>query len=246
MESNPVSSEQTRLTDAEQIESRPSPLSILFAEDSKVTRQLIHLVLSKRGHHVEAVEDGERALDALRRGAYDVALLDLHLPKIDGLEVVRRYRTTLADDHKQTRFVGFTADVEGLMARLGNSDILDLIVGKPVDVMHLCNALEEFERQDAPRPTAESLPVDRPERRAAQRMKVAAGGGTTLLLDSGERFTCIIHELSLAGAALEVEARPKIGQRVTVGRTEGRVVRHTPTGIAVEFTRGLKKPLDGA
>ena len=39
----------------------------------------------------------------------------------------------------------------------------------------------------------------------------------------------------MSGAALELEARPAVGERVRVGRTEGRVVRYTDEGIAVEF-----------
>lgn len=212
--------------------SRGSSLSILFADESRIIRQLIQRVLTKREHKVDAVEDGEAALDALRGGAYDVALLDLHLPKGDGLAVAKAYRAACGKDNERTRLIGFTADVEGM---LGRSDcaVFDLIAGKPIDVIHLCSVLEEFERENA----ARSAPASVFERRSARRMKVTGESGATLLLESGERVTCRIRELSLEAAALDVDVRPPIGQRVMVGRTAGFVVRHTETGIAVQFTK---------
>ena len=54
-------------------------------------------------------------------------------------------------------------------------------------------------------------------------------------LDIVKRIPVGAPDLSLSGAGLELEARPAVGERVRVGRTEGRVVRHTDEGIAVEF-----------
>ena len=73
------------------------------------------------------------------------------------------------------------------------------------------------------------------DRRWPNRRKKIGRGTTQIVLSNGEVHPCRVLDLSLSGAGLELEARPAVGERVRVGRTEGRVVRHTDEGIAVEF-----------
>jgi hypothetical protein len=56
-----------------------------------------------------------------------------------------------------------------------------------------------------------------------------------LTLEDGTRYTCRIMDLSLSGAAVDVEARPPIGMAVRLGNMRGRVVRHFMEGVAIEF-----------
>ena len=62
-----------------------------------------------------------------------------------------------------------------------------------------------------------------------------------MTVDNGSSFDCKVLDLSVGGAAVEVDARLPIGQKVTLGRTEGRVVRHIPSGLAIEFTPRVMK-----
>ncbi|WOF74395.1 PilZ domain-containing protein [Parvibaculaceae bacterium PLY_AMNH_Bact1] len=62
-----------------------------------------------------------------------------------------------------------------------------------------------------------------------------ANDGARLTIDNGEEIACKILDISLTGAHIRLKNRPKIGTHVTVGRTLGRVVRHTDEGIGVEF-----------
>lgn len=239
---------------AECLAPRTSPLVILLAEDSRVTRHLVQLVLSKRGHDVDVVEDGERALDALQSRTYDVVLMDFHLPKVDGLQVAKQFKSKPSDG-PHPHFIGITADIEGLLAFPDDCESLDLVIGKPIDIVQLCGVVEDFEghKHRASRldrhacleegDTSEWLPYDGIERRSAPRLKIE-GGSAMLTLRTGECFPCHVRELSLIGALLEVEARPPVGELVVLGRTKGRVVRHTQTGIALEFPRaGVAKEL---
>jgi hypothetical protein len=54
------------------------------------------------------------------------------------------------------------------------------------------------------------------------------------LLD-GRQYPCRIIDLSLSGAALEIEVKPAVGMQVTLGTMRGQVVRHFEDGLAVEF-----------
>src|SRR5581483_6074857 len=180
-------------------------LSILVAEDSPVTQDLLRFLLSQRGHQVDVVDDGEKALQALRERRYAIVLMDFHLPKIDGLDVVKRFKS-LGEDPKGTRFIGMTGDVEGFMKHPDNWHIFDLVIAKPIDIVHLCGVVENFERYMAwrnreaggsmtePTPVmladeGAQLPRSPAEERRSQRMRIARGM-TQITLGNGQIFDC--------------------------------------------------------
>ncbi len=75
------------------------------------------------------------------------------------------------------------------------------------------------------------LPEDRRHDRLAPRKVL-----TELSVDSGERYSCRIIDLSLSGAAVDVDIRPAIGAPVKLGNMKGRIVRHFQEGVAIEFS----------
>jgi DNA-binding response OmpR family regulator len=64
---------------------------ILIAEDDPVLRNLYIKKFSVAGYDIRAVEDGEQALAALNGKAPDVLVLDIHMPKVDGFQVLEQY-----------------------------------------------------------------------------------------------------------------------------------------------------------
>jgi DNA-binding response OmpR family regulator len=71
----------------------PTPERVLVVEDSELIRSLLTILLGRRGYDVVAVSRGQAALDAAPGGAFDVVLLDVGLPDVNGLEVCRRLRS---------------------------------------------------------------------------------------------------------------------------------------------------------
>ncbi|MEQ1760214.1 MAG: CHASE domain-containing protein [Vicinamibacterales bacterium] len=67
-----------------------TPLRILLAEDNVMNRRFAELMLRKLGYETDVAPDGRAALDALHRVRYDLLLLDIHMPEVDGLEVARQ------------------------------------------------------------------------------------------------------------------------------------------------------------
>jgi two-component system KDP operon response regulator KdpE len=71
-----------------------SPLRILAVDDEPPIRRFLRTSLTAQGYHVLEAEDGQGALDLLRRNAVDLVVLDLGLPGMDGFEVIRKLRET--------------------------------------------------------------------------------------------------------------------------------------------------------
>lgn len=69
-----------------------NPLRILIVDDEPPIRRFLKTALTAQDYRVEEADDGEAALDFLKRNPVDLVVLDLGLPGIDGLEVVRRLR----------------------------------------------------------------------------------------------------------------------------------------------------------
>lgn len=75
------------------------------------------------------------------------------------------------------------------------------------------------------------LPEDRRHERLAPN-----NPSSEIRLDDGRRYPCRIIDLSVSGAAIEIDVRPAFGTMVVLGNMRGRVVRHFQEGIALEFT----------
>jgi DNA-binding NtrC family response regulator len=72
-------------------------MKILLADDDESLRRVLQFKLKKNGHDVTTVEDGERALDELRRDRWDLLLSDIKMPKVDGIELLETARQVQPD-----------------------------------------------------------------------------------------------------------------------------------------------------
>ncbi|WP_295880655.1 ATP-binding protein [uncultured Thiohalocapsa sp.] len=128
----------------------PDAPKVLVAEDNDIAATVIRTLLTQQGVAVTLVTDGEQALEAVRRVDYDLAFIDLRMPKIDGLDFTRRVRA-LEGDGRRLPVIALTAnaaeDVKDRCLEAG----MDAFLTKPVDPEALANAVARF--APAPRGT---------------------------------------------------------------------------------------------
>ena len=98
----------TRRRRAARTPARVGDLRILLAEDNAVNQKLALRLLERMGHRADVVGDGAAAIAAVEGGTYDVILMDVQMPEVDGLEATRQIRARFPD--RRIRIVGLTAN----------------------------------------------------------------------------------------------------------------------------------------
>ena len=118
------------------------PLKILLAEDNPVNQKLAVRVLSKLGYQVDVAGNGVEALEALERADYDVVLMDVHMPEMDGLEATRRIRERWPMT-EHPRIIAMTAGALETDRELCINAGMQDYVGKPIQIEELVAALSQ-------------------------------------------------------------------------------------------------------
>jgi two-component system sensor histidine kinase/response regulator len=121
-----------------------APLHILLAEDNEFSAQTMKKLLARQGHRVRRATDGREALALAGQGAFDLLLLDVHMPELDGFEVVRAIRELERNAGGHLPVVALTArsraeDRERCLAA-GMDDFLT----KPVSAARLLAAIDRL------------------------------------------------------------------------------------------------------
>ena len=107
------------------------PKKILVVEDNPTNMRLIKMVLRNKGYELLEATDGEEALAVAMEGHPDLIVMDIQLPKMDGLEVTRRLRQT--PEFKQTPIIALTASaMEGDREKIMAAGC-DEYISKPVN-----------------------------------------------------------------------------------------------------------------
>ncbi len=115
-------------------------LSILLAEDNMVNQKIMQLMLRKLGYRVDVATNGIEALQALERQPYDVVLMDIQMPEMDGLEATRTIRQRWPTG-EQPYIIAITACMQNGAREICLDAGMDDFVSKPVRLEELRSAL---------------------------------------------------------------------------------------------------------
>jgi CheY-like chemotaxis protein len=116
------------------------PLRILLAEDNVVNQKVAVVQLKRMGYHPDVVANGLEVLAAVRRQTYDVVLMDVQMPEMDGLEAARRIVEEF-DADRRPHLIALTANVYKSDRDSCLAAGMDAFLGKPLDLVALRNML---------------------------------------------------------------------------------------------------------
>jgi CheY-like chemotaxis protein len=132
------------------------PLNVLLAEDNNVNQKVALRFLERLGYRAEAVSNGLEVITALETRHYDLVLMDLQMPEMDGLEASRQIRRLLPPD-RQPKIVALTANAMQGDRELCLDAGMDDYISKPVKLHEIGAAIRRLFDKPAPTPIGERL-----------------------------------------------------------------------------------------
>ncbi len=123
-----------------------TPLSILLAEDNLVNQKVALRVLKHLGYQADVVENGKAVIEAIANKSYDLILMDIQMPEMDGLEATQYIRNQeLECQLPPIAIVAVTAnathDDQDICRQAGMNDY----ISKPIQIEKLKNILQQYE-----------------------------------------------------------------------------------------------------
>jgi two-component system sensor histidine kinase RpfC len=127
-------------------------LRVLVAEDNRTNQKVIAKILERGGHEAQIAEHGEAALDALAEQSFDIVLMDVNMPVMNGIETTKLYRFA-SIGQRRIPIVALTADATPEMERRCRDAGMDGCATKPIEPARLLAMIEQMvpqgEQQDA-------------------------------------------------------------------------------------------------
>jgi CheY-like chemotaxis protein len=117
-------------------------LKILLADDNRVNQKVAARILEKQGHQVRIAENGVAAVEEFQRGDFDLILMDVQMPEMDGLDATREIQRLERNGQERIPIIAMTAQT-----MRGDRDNcfaagMDGFVSKPIDLAELQAAIE--------------------------------------------------------------------------------------------------------
>jgi CheY-like chemotaxis protein len=129
---------------------RSSSLRVLVAEDNDLNIALLQELLKQLGHQVQFARDGRVALELALKGACDLMLLDLHMPELDGFEVVRAIREHERGTNRHLPIIALTARSSARDRERCLATGMDEFLSKPMEAAVLWAAVDRLMTQWPP------------------------------------------------------------------------------------------------
>ncbi len=122
---------------------RIRPLRVLVADDQPANRTVLCRILERAGHRTREAEHGEQALDMLEAEEFDLAIVDMHMPRFSGLDVIRQLRYMQAGG-PSTPVIVLSADATAQAARNAEDAGAPAFLTKPVVVARLLETIADL------------------------------------------------------------------------------------------------------
>lgn len=121
-----------------------STLRVLVVEDNHVNQALMIALLNRRRHQVVVAQNGKEALDTLERQVFDVILMDVQMPVMDGLEATRQIREREKQTGCHVPIIAMTANTSSQDQQMCLQAGMDGYIAKPIEINKLFAALQRI------------------------------------------------------------------------------------------------------
>lgn len=119
-------------------------LHVLVVEDNHVNQQLMIALLNRRRHQAEIAQNGQEALDILEHRTFDIILMDVQMPVMDGLEATCRIREIEKQTGGHVPIIAMTANTSPQDRQMCLQAGMDDHIAKPVEISKLFAALQRI------------------------------------------------------------------------------------------------------
>ena len=177
-------------------------LNVLVAEDNRTNQLVIRKILERAGHTVTIVEDGQAALEKLSENVFDLALMDVNMPVMNGVDAAKFYQF-VGPAETRTPIAALTADATPEAERRCLDAGMIACITKPVEARQLVAWLDAFARDRSPTPKAaeEIAEARAPEPAAIEPQPIDDVALNDLKSLGGDEFVSEIVDQFLADAA---------------------------------------------
>lgn len=223
-------------------------MRVLVADDNQINREFIKGVLERERFLIAEAADGRAAVECCRAGAFDLILMDIRMPGMDGVAAAREIRALPGFEQGATTLIALTADLQLQQQTDLMEQGFDAVLLKPISRARL---LETVNQAPDPRPApdrtgAAGAPID-------HEAALAAAGGSRALV---ERLTAMLIEES-AQFLPRIEAAIETGNydaaremahktRGSAGYTGARALQQTAAELELALTRRQGEEIDQA
>lgn len=192
-------------------------LRVLVAEDNAVNQRLVVHTLGRRGHQVEAASDGLAAVEAAAAREFDVIVMDVQMPQMDGFEATAAIRERERGEGGHIPIVAMTAHALSGDRERCIAAGMDAYVSKPLSAIELIGAVEAAAEGAAPAGAAESG-------------EMGADGDERGIIDRDALLTRMLGDRELLGEMIDIFAE-----------SHGELVERCREAIALGDTEGLAR-----
>ena len=214
------------------------PLNILLVEDIKINRMMARKLLENQGHHITEAEDGMEAVRAAQEGRFDVILMDIHMPGMDGIEATRHIRELQDDRQRNIPIIALTADIERSNLREYTHAGMNDTCAKPLNIPTLNSkiaALVDLRNRDvAPEENApEASPSQPAKAKNGAAVDLDDGGFLLVNLEKFQEIKSMIPDCMSMFQDQSIEVLDRLRDKMQPGDFEKAYVEfHTLKGMA--------------
>lgn len=117
---------------------------VLVAEDSSVIQNLTKKVLQFQNYEIDSAKNGEEVIKAVNANSYDIILMDIGMPKMDGMECTRQIRAMDDEQKSNVPIVAITGNAKNYSDDEFRNVGIDEYIPKPINFDHLVEVVKKY------------------------------------------------------------------------------------------------------